>query len=199
MDQCDTKTNRIKYIRSVNYILWSSDIASYLEDYLMKKYCILDNRSMWHKDRPRKIYVGILHGLLILSNILISCHGLKLFLFFLFIYIYIFQEMAPAGGICAPTGTCSSWLCCSLEIFTLFSSIPIIIILKLAFEGSVSYLSHHHEKTCFAICEQQRDINKERKNKQFSKSVPWSTEVKIQIHSAKVLIGHLENSKFWLK
>ena len=133
---------------------------------------------------------------------LISCHGLKLFVCFLFFFVfflYIFQEMAPAGGICAPMGTCSSWLCCSLEIFTLFSSIPIIIILKLAFEGSVSYLSHHHEKTCFAICEQQRDIKKERQNKQFSKSVPWSTEVKIQIHPTKVLIGHLVNSKFWLK
>ena len=29
--------------RSVTYILWSSEFASYLEDCLMEKYCIWDN------------------------------------------------------------------------------------------------------------------------------------------------------------
>ena len=59
MNQCDTDTDLIKYIyRSVTYIWWSSDFASYLENYLMEKYCILDNVSEWHKDGPRKIYDG---------------------------------------------------------------------------------------------------------------------------------------------
>ena len=41
--------------RSVTYILWSSDFASYLEDYLMER-CTSDNGSL--KDRPCKICVG---------------------------------------------------------------------------------------------------------------------------------------------
>ena len=60
--------------RSVTYILWSSDFASYLEDYLMENYCNWDNRSMWHKDRPSKIYMGqwpIFHGPLILPYIIV--------------------------------------------------------------------------------------------------------------------------------
>ena len=44
--------------RSVTYILWSSDFASYLEDYLMEKRCTWDNGSLGLKDRPCKIYVG---------------------------------------------------------------------------------------------------------------------------------------------
>ena len=36
--------------RSVTYILWSSDFASDLEDYLMEKCCTWDNRSVSLKD-----------------------------------------------------------------------------------------------------------------------------------------------------
>ena len=41
--------------RSVTYILWSNDFASYLEDYLMEKRRTWDNGL---KDRPCKIHVG---------------------------------------------------------------------------------------------------------------------------------------------
>ena len=44
--------------RSVTYILWSSDFASYLEDYLMEKCCTWDNGSVSLKEGPCKIYVG---------------------------------------------------------------------------------------------------------------------------------------------
>ena len=43
MDQCDTEIDLIKYEKPVTYILWSTDFASYLKDYLMEKYCICDN------------------------------------------------------------------------------------------------------------------------------------------------------------
>ena len=46
LDQCDTKIDLINICRSVIYILWSSDFASYLEDYLMEKCCTLDNGSV---------------------------------------------------------------------------------------------------------------------------------------------------------
>ena len=36
MDQSDTYIDLTKYMRSVTYILWSSDFASYLEGYLME-------------------------------------------------------------------------------------------------------------------------------------------------------------------
>ena len=56
MDQCDKKRLTSSSIcRSVTFILWSSDFASYLEDYLMEKCCTGDNVSVWHKDWPRKI------------------------------------------------------------------------------------------------------------------------------------------------
>ena len=42
MDQCDTKIESSSICRSVAYILWSSDFASYL-DYLMEKCCTWDN------------------------------------------------------------------------------------------------------------------------------------------------------------
>ena len=44
--------------RSVTYILWSSDFASYLEDCLIEKCCTWDNGSVSLKDQPCKIYVG---------------------------------------------------------------------------------------------------------------------------------------------
>ena len=43
--------------RSVAYILWSSDFALYLEDYLMEKCCTWDNGSVSHKG-TLKIYVS---------------------------------------------------------------------------------------------------------------------------------------------
>ena len=43
--------------RSVTYILWSIDFASYLEDYLMEKCYTWDNGSVRFRDRPYKIYV----------------------------------------------------------------------------------------------------------------------------------------------
>ena len=67
--------------RSVTYILWSSDFASYLEDCSMEKRCTWDNGSLWLKDQPCKIYVGqwpIFHGPLILPYIIVR---LKLFLY----------------------------------------------------------------------------------------------------------------------
>ena len=66
----------------MTYILWSSDFASYLEDYLMENCCTWDNGSVWHKDWPLKIYVGhwpIFHGPLILP--FYHCHRLKLFVY----------------------------------------------------------------------------------------------------------------------
>ena len=45
MDQYDTELTSSSICRSVTYILWSGDFASYLEDYLMEKYCIWDNGS----------------------------------------------------------------------------------------------------------------------------------------------------------
>ena len=80
MDQCDTYIDLTKYM-SVTYIVWSSNFASYLEDYLMEKRCIWDNGSVWLKDRPSKIYVGqwpIFRGPLILPCIIVR---LKLFLY----------------------------------------------------------------------------------------------------------------------
>ena len=65
----------------MTYILWSSNFASYLEDYLMEKRCIWDNGSVWLKDRPCKINVGqwpIFHGPLILPYFIVR---LKLFLY----------------------------------------------------------------------------------------------------------------------
>ena len=35
--------------RSVTYILWSSDFAPYLEEYLMEKCCMWDNVSVWQR------------------------------------------------------------------------------------------------------------------------------------------------------
>ena len=43
IDQCDTKIDYINIYRSVTYILWCSDFASYLEDCWMEEYYIWDN------------------------------------------------------------------------------------------------------------------------------------------------------------
>ena len=53
-----TQTLTWNYIcRSVIYILWSSDFALYLEDYLMDKCLNLSIESMWCKDMPHKMCV----------------------------------------------------------------------------------------------------------------------------------------------
>ena len=60
--------------RSVTYIFGSSDFASYLEGYLMEKYCTWDNASVWHKDWRLEIYVSqwpIFHGPLNLPFIIV--------------------------------------------------------------------------------------------------------------------------------
>ena len=60
--------------RSVNYILWSSDFASCLENYLLQKSCTWDDRSLSLRDWPCKIYVvqlPIFHGPLILPCIIV--------------------------------------------------------------------------------------------------------------------------------
>ena len=45
MNQCETQRLTASSIcRSVTYILWSNDFASYFEDYLMEKYCIWDTK-----------------------------------------------------------------------------------------------------------------------------------------------------------
>ena len=58
LDQCDTKIDSSSICRSVTYILWSSDFASYLEDYLMEKCSTWDQgdtkidllKYMWFSD-----------------------------------------------------------------------------------------------------------------------------------------------------
>ena len=77
MDQCDTEIDLIKFI------LLSTDFVSYLEDYLMEKYCILDNGSVWHKVWPCKIYIWVIDLYFMVHWFcLISCHTLELFLYF---------------------------------------------------------------------------------------------------------------------
>ena len=47
---------------SVTYILWSSDFASYLEDYLMEKCCTWDNGSRHSKiDLVKYMWVNDLY------------------------------------------------------------------------------------------------------------------------------------------
>ena len=85
------------------FYLWSSHFASCLEDYLLQKSYTWDNRSVLLRDWPCKLHVGqwsIFHGPLILPYIIVI--DLK---------IFYNLEMAPAGGIRYPLGTCSSWVC----------------------------------------------------------------------------------------
>ena len=46
LDPCDTKLTLSSICRSVTYILWSSDFAHYLEDYLVEKCCTWGNGSV---------------------------------------------------------------------------------------------------------------------------------------------------------
>ena len=78
-------------------ILWSSDFASYLKDYLMEKCCTWDNRSMWLKDQPCKIYVGqwpIFHGPLILPYIIVIDSN----------YFYTLRKKRAGRGYSCPSG-----------------------------------------------------------------------------------------------
>ena len=43
---------------SVTYISWSSNFVLYLEDYLMDEGHRWYNGTVWHKNRPHKIYIG---------------------------------------------------------------------------------------------------------------------------------------------
>ena len=52
MDQCTQKIDLSSKCRSVTYILWSSNFASYFEDYLMEKCYTSDNRSVSFKELP---------------------------------------------------------------------------------------------------------------------------------------------------
>ena len=69
------KLNWNYIFRSVTYISWSSDVALYLQDYLMDKCHNWNTGPMWCKDLPDKMYVGqwpTFHGPVILSYILRS-------------------------------------------------------------------------------------------------------------------------------
>ena len=74
MDHVAHRLTLSSICRSVTYILWCSDFASYLEDYLMEKCCSWAIGLVWLKDRPCKIYVGqwhVFHGPLILPYIIV--------------------------------------------------------------------------------------------------------------------------------
>ena len=53
--------NWIYVYRSVTYISWSSDFALYFEDYLINKWHYWDIASMWCKDLPHYMDVGLWH------------------------------------------------------------------------------------------------------------------------------------------
>ena len=57
MDQCDTKTDLIKYMSVSDLYFMVQWFCLYLEDYLMEKCCTWDNVSVWHKDWPRKVHI----------------------------------------------------------------------------------------------------------------------------------------------
>ena len=50
MDQCDHQIDLSSICRSMTYILWSSNLASCLEDYLLLKSCTWDDRSVSLRD-----------------------------------------------------------------------------------------------------------------------------------------------------
>ena len=81
MDQCDTNIDSSSIYRSMTYILWSSDFALYLEDYLMEKCFTWDNGSVWHKDWPRKRCGSVTYISWSIDFALYHCYRLKLFLY----------------------------------------------------------------------------------------------------------------------
>ena len=62
------------------YILWSSEFASYV-DYLLAKFCIWDNGSVWLKDRPCNICGSVTYISWSIDFTFYHCHRLKLFLY----------------------------------------------------------------------------------------------------------------------
>ena len=88
--------------RSVTYILWSSDFASYLEDYLMEKYCIWDNGSVTQRSTLQNICGSVTY---ISGSI-----DYALYLVIHLNYFYILR-IGAGRNIRAPTGTCCSLSC----------------------------------------------------------------------------------------
>ena len=73
MRQCDPNFDLKVNIVNMTYILWSSDFASYLQDYLMDEHHSWNNGSVWHIDWPYQVCVGqwpIFYGPAILLHIL---------------------------------------------------------------------------------------------------------------------------------
>ena len=50
MDHCDYQIDLSSLCRSLTYSLWSRDLASCLEDYLLQKKFTLDDRSVSLRD-----------------------------------------------------------------------------------------------------------------------------------------------------
>ena len=85
MDHLTHRLTLSSICRSVTCILWSSDFASYLEEYLMEKCCTWDSGSVWLKDRPckihRRIYGSVTYISWSIDFAFYHCHRLKLFLY----------------------------------------------------------------------------------------------------------------------
>ena len=67
--------------RSVIYILWSSNFALYLEDYLTENCCTWNNGSVLLKDRPCNICGLVTYISLSIDFALYRCHRLILFVY----------------------------------------------------------------------------------------------------------------------
>ena len=80
--------------RSVTYILWSSDFASYLEDYLMEKRCTWENGSLRLKDLVKYMWVSDLY-FMVHWFYLISLSDLN--------YFYTLRN-GPGRGYTCPSG-----------------------------------------------------------------------------------------------
>ena len=59
MDQCDYQIDLSSMCRSVTYILWSSHIASCLEDYLLQKKVVLGMIDQCHSDTDLVKYMWV--------------------------------------------------------------------------------------------------------------------------------------------
>ena len=102
MDQYVTYFDLIKYMKVSDLYFMAQQFCFISWRLFDGQMLYFDNGSVWLKDRPCKIYVGqwpIFHGPFILPYIIVIDLN----------YFYN-QEMAPAGGIRAPPGTCSSLL-----------------------------------------------------------------------------------------
>ena len=61
MDQCDHQIDLSSLCRSMTYILWSSNLASCLEDYLLQKKCTSDDKSVSETDYMSCMWVNDLY------------------------------------------------------------------------------------------------------------------------------------------